>query len=118
MKKLPESPITSLEDFSDIDVEAIAAAIEADAGEPVPGIREALGEAKRGEFARVTTPEQLIIREARKTAGLSQGEFARRIDTPVATLRGWEQGRFSPPGVASALARLIAKHPDLVEELT
>jgi|GEM_PF-195681 len=112
-----EKPVTSLADFADIDVEAIAAAIEIDVGEPVPGIREALGEAKRGEFARITTPAQLLIREARKTAGLSQGEFARRIETPVATLRGWEQGRFVPPGVASALARLIAKHPDLAEEL-
>jgi putative transcriptional regulator len=114
---MKETPITSLDDFADIDVEALAAAFEADAGEPLPGLRESLAEAKRGEFARTTTPAQMLIREARKTTGLSQGEFARRIDTPVATLRGWEQGRFSPPGIAQALARLITKHPDLTEEL-
>jgi putative transcriptional regulator len=117
MKSTADTPITSLADFADIDVEAVAAAIEADAGEPVPGIREALGQLKRGEFGRITTPAQLLIREARRTAGLSQDEFARRIETPVATLRGWEQGRFAPPGIASALARLITKHPGLVEEL-
>lgn len=119
MKKLPEAekPFTSLADFANMDVEAIARAIEADAGEPVPGIREALECAKRGEFGRITTPEQLLLRQARKMSGLSQAEFAKRIGTPVATMRGWEQGRFSPPGVASALARLITKHPDLVEEL-
>ncbi|MDR0234488.1 MAG: helix-turn-helix domain-containing protein [Zoogloeaceae bacterium] len=116
MKIWPENPKT-LADFADIDVEAVAAAIEADEGEPVPGIRDALGELKRGEIARVTTPAQLIIREARKTAGLSQSEFARRINTPVTTLQGWEQGRFSPPGAVCSLAQLIARHPDLVEEL-
>jgi len=116
-KQSGEKDITSLADFANIDVEAIALAIEADAGEPVPGIREALGEAKRGEFGRVTTPEQLLLRQARKMAGLSQAEFARRIGTPVATMRGWEQGRFSPPGTATALAKLITRHPELAEEL-
>jgi putative transcriptional regulator len=112
-----QKTISSLKDFANIDPDAVAAAFEADAGESLPGLREALDEARRGEFARVTTPAQMLLREARKMTGLSQSEFARRIDTPVATLRGWEQGRFSPPGIATALARLIAKHPDLADEL-
>lgn len=58
-KNVHDKPIASLADFADIDVEAIAQAIETDAGEPVPGIREALEHAKRGEFGRVTTPEEL-----------------------------------------------------------
>jgi putative transcriptional regulator len=107
-----------LSDLKNIDVEAAARAIEADEdGEYIPGIREALEQAKRGEIGRVTTPEQMLLREARKTTGLSQDEFARRIDTPVATLRGWEQGRFAPPGIATALARLLMKHPALAKEL-
>jgi putative transcriptional regulator len=114
---MKHNPITCLEDFAGIDVQALAQAFEADAGEPLPGLREALGEAQRGEFARVTTPAQMLIREARKLTGLSQNEFARRIDTPVATLRGWEQGRFTPPGTATALARLIARHPQWADEL-
>jgi putative transcriptional regulator len=119
MKDLPETekPFTSLTDLANMDVEATACAIEADEGEPIPGLREALEEVKRGKNARLTTPGQLILREARRMTGLSQDEFARRIGTPVATLRGWEQGRFQPPGAATALARLIAKRPGLAEEL-
>jgi putative transcriptional regulator len=119
MKNLPETekPFASLADLASMDVEATALAIEADEGEAIPGLREALEEVKRGENALVTTPEQLLLREARRITKLSQDEFARRIDTPVATLRGWEQGRFSPPGIATALARLIARHPDLADEL-
>jgi putative transcriptional regulator len=119
MKDLPitEKPFTSLADLAHLDVEATARAIEADAGEPLPGLREALSEVKQGKNARVTSPEQLILREARRMTGLSQDEFARRIGTPVSTMRGWEQGRFQPPGAATALARLIVKRPFLAEEL-
>jgi putative transcriptional regulator len=116
-KQSQEKPFASLSEFAELDVEATARAIEADEGEPVPGIREALGQLKRGEFGRVTTPEQMLLREARKRTGLSQREFARRIATPVATLHGWEQGRFSPPGAVGVLARLITRHPELAEEL-
>jgi putative transcriptional regulator len=119
MKNLPETeqPFTSLADFANMDVEATALAIEADEGEAIPGLREALNEAKRGEFARITTPAQILLREARKTTGLSQKEFARRIETSVSTLRAWEQGRFPPPGAATALARLITRYPNLADEL-
>jgi putative transcriptional regulator len=117
--KVPETekPFASLADFANMDVEATARAIEADEGESIPGLREALEEARRGKIARVSTPEQLLLREARRMTGLSQHEFARRIATPVTTLRGWEQGRFSPPGIATVLARLIAKHPDWANDL-
>jgi putative transcriptional regulator len=55
----------TLEDLKDIDVETVARAIEADAGEPLPDIRKALEEAKTGKFARITTPEQILLRETR-----------------------------------------------------
>jgi putative transcriptional regulator len=99
-----------------IDVEKVAKAIEADAGEVLPDLRQALAEAKAG-FGRVTTPEQIIVRQAREKSGLTQTAFAERIDTPVATLRDWEQGRFAPPGGVLCLLRLIIKHPELSEEL-
>lgn len=41
-----------------IDVDAVARAIEADAGEALPDLRQALAEAKAGA-GRVTTPAQL-----------------------------------------------------------
>jgi putative transcriptional regulator len=104
-----------------MDIEKIAKAIEADAGEPLPELRQALREARdirAGKATgRVTTPEQLLVRAARAKLGLSQTEFAARIGTPAATLRDWEQGRFSPPGAAVCLLRLLVAHPKLSEEL-
>ncbi|MCP3655225.1 helix-turn-helix domain-containing protein [Herbaspirillum huttiense] len=103
--------------ISKIDVEKVAKAIEADAGEALPDLRQALAEAKAG-VGRVTTPEQIIVRQAREKSGLTQAAFAERIETPVATLRDWEQGRFAPPGGVLCLLRLIIKHPELSEELS
>ena len=102
--------------IKNIDIEAVAKAIEADAGEALPDLREALREAKEG-LGRVTTPEQILVRQARQKSGLTQAAFADRIGTPVATLRDWEQGRFAPPGAALRLLQLIVKHPELSEEL-
>jgi len=100
-----------------MDIDAVARAIEADMGQPLPDIRQALQEAKDGATGRVTTPEQILIRQARAQTGLSQTKFAERIATPVATLRDWEQGRFTPPGSALCLFKLLRKHPDLSAEL-
>ncbi|NYT61266.1 helix-turn-helix domain-containing protein [Alcaligenaceae bacterium] len=99
-----------------IDIEKVAKAIEDDAGETFPDLRQALSEAKAG-IGRVTTPEQILVRQARQRSGLTQAAFAERIATPVATLRDWEQGRFQPPGGVMCLLRLLAKHPDLTQEL-
>lgn len=99
-----------------MDIEKIAQAIEADAGAALPDLRQALAEAAAGE-GRVTTPEQLLVRAARKATGMTQAVFAARINTPLATLRDWEQGRFTPPGGVVCLLRLIARHPELTDEL-
>ena len=100
-----------------IDIEKVATAIEADAGESLPDLRQALAEAKAG-VGRVTTPDQILVRQARERSGLTQAVFAQRIATPVATLRDWEQGRFAPPGGVLCLLRLIVKHPELSQELS
>ncbi len=99
-----------------LDVEKVAKAIEADAGEALPDLRQALAEAAEG-VGRVTTPAQLLVRQARERAGMTQQAFADCIATPVATLRDWEQGRFEPPGGVLCLLRLIVRHPELVREL-
>lgn len=101
----------------ELDIEVVALAIEADMGEPLPDIRQALTEAKQGIVGRVTTPEQILLRQARQKTGLSQSEFAQRISTPLATLRDWEQGRFKPPGGVVCLLKLISAHPELSQEL-
>ena len=103
-------------DIKKIDIDKVAAAIEADAGELLPDLRQALAEAK-ARLGRVTTSEQILVRQAREKSGLTQTAFAERIATPVATLRDWEQGRFAPPGGVLCLLRLIIKHPELSQEL-
>jgi putative transcriptional regulator len=95
---------------------SVARIIEADAGEPLPDLRQALAEAQAG-LGRVTTPAQILLRQAREKSGLTQQAFADRISTPVATLRDWEQGRFAPPGGVVCLLRLIVRHPELAQEL-
>jgi putative transcriptional regulator len=99
-----------------MDIERVASAIEADAGEALPDLRQALKEAQAG-IGRVTTPAQMLVRQAREKSGLTQAAFAELIATPVATLRDWEQGRFVPPGGVLCLLRLIEKHPELTREL-
>ncbi|XXG31316.1 MAG: hypothetical protein WJ306_01575 [Ferrovum myxofaciens] len=51
--------------IKEIDVEKVAKAIEADAGEVLPDLRQALAEAKAG-LGRVTMPEQILVRQARR----------------------------------------------------
>ncbi len=48
-----------------IDIEKVAKAIEADAGEALPDLRQSLAEAKAGLHARVHTPEQITARRGR-----------------------------------------------------
>ena len=79
-------------------------------------LEQSLQEAQAGQ-GRITTAEQIWVRSARAITGLSQQAFAERIHTPVATLRDWEQGRFTPPGGVLCLMRLIHNHPELVQEL-
>jgi len=48
-----------------MNIDKIAKAIEADAGEPIEALRDSLAEMKAGKVARETTPDQLLLREAR-----------------------------------------------------
>lgn len=57
-----------------IDVEKVAAAIEADAGEALPDLLQALAEAKAG-IGRVTTPEILLC-HAPKKSSVTSSAFA------------------------------------------
>ncbi len=101
----------------EIDTEKMVAAIEADAGQTLPGLKQSIEEMKTGQAARITTPEQLLVREARKAVGYTQPKFAKAIKTPIGTLRDWEQGRFEPSGAAIALMGVIKNHPNIISEL-
>lgn len=53
-----------------------------------------------------------FARQVRHRLGLSQAEFALRIDVSLETIRNWEQGKRSPTGAAKALLRLLDKAPE------
>lgn len=100
-----------------MDIETIAKAIEADAGRALPGLRASLQQTREGKFGRIHKPEQILARAARNKLGLSQSAFADLIQTPVATVQDWEQGRFAPPGSVQCLLRIALEHPDIVLNL-
>ncbi|MDP4077040.1 BrnA antitoxin family protein [Acidovorax sp. A1169] len=61
--------IKTMNDLQGLDAEKVAQAIEADAGQSVPGLRESLAEAQGGEFAAVHTPDQIAKRKAGRPSG-------------------------------------------------
>jgi len=74
---------------------------------------------EQGELAparvRVVNPENEVA-HARMQLGLTQEAFAKLLDTPVGTVRGWEQGRRQPPPSAKVLMRVATKYPEQVLE--
>ena len=52
-----------------LDMEKVAKAIEADAGQALPSLRDSLAEAKAGKFVEVHTPEKIAKRRARFVGG-------------------------------------------------
>ena len=56
------------EELEKLDIEKVAKAVEAEAGQPIPGLRDSLVEAKAGKFAEVRTPEE-IAKQCSETLG-------------------------------------------------
>lgn len=51
------------------------------------------------------------VRRVRRRLGLTQQEFARRIDVPIDTIRNWEQGKRYPTGAARSLLKVLDRLP-------
>lgn len=82
-----------------LNLEKVAKAIEADAGESLPGLREALAEARAGKVAAVHTPEQIVARKRGRPAGTVKDDAkvptTIRVDADVlavfkASGKGWQ----------------------------
>lgn len=58
--------------IKEMDIDAVSKAIEDDAGKALPDLRQALKEAKAGMTGRVTTHEQILVRQAREKSGLAR----------------------------------------------
>ncbi len=80
-------------------------------------ILEAIRQLKAGETGRVYGPEQTLAIAARKSAKLTQVEFAELLDVSVDAIRDREQGRRSPRGAARTLLRIAMAHPKVLERL-
>jgi len=86
----------------------------------IQGLKEAIAWSKgENENVRVTlvhVPE-VDVRKVRLKMGLSQAQFAIKFGFPPATLRNWEQGRSHPDAPTRVLLAVIAKHPEVVEDV-
>lgn len=103
-----------------LDIDKVAAAIEADAGQALPGLRESLAEAKAGKFAQVHTPEQIVARRRGRPAGSTQAVTKEpvklRLDADVvAALRasgdGWQTRINDMLRASLALSGKVEAHP-------
>jgi putative transcriptional regulator len=65
----------------------------------------------RSAAARVHVVDVPDVRAIRKGLGLSQRDFSSTYRIPLATLKGWEQGRRQPDATASAYLSVIAHLP-------
>lgn len=64
------------------------------------------------EPARVHVVDVPDVRAIRRRLGMSQHAFAEAYRIPLATLKGWEQGRRQPDATASAYLSVIAGMPE------
>ncbi len=71
----------------------------------------------KGKMARVHIVEVPDVRAIREELGLSQQAFASAYRIPLATLKGWEQGRRQPDATASAYLSVIAGLPKQAREV-
>lgn len=88
-----------MKNLKTLNVDAVSAAIEADAGQPLPGLRESLSEAKAGHFSRINTKEEIIARKRGRPIGstkaITKEAIKIRLDADVlaalrATGDGWQ----------------------------
>ncbi|WP_235514184.1 BrnA antitoxin family protein [Acidovorax sp. Root217] len=91
--------IKSYKDLQTADLEAMARAAEADAGQAIPGLRESLADLQAGKFGAVHTPEQIAKRKAGRPRGSVKADAkvstTLRLDPEVlaafkATGAGWQ----------------------------
>jgi putative transcriptional regulator len=84
----------------------------------VAAMEEASAHARgKGAAVRIHTIEVPDVKAIREALGLSQHAFASAYRIPLATLKGWEQGRRQPDATASAYLSVIARLPREAREV-
>ena len=80
-------------------------------------LNQALAIAKgEAEPSRKFSYDMPDIKLIRTKTGLSQQQFADKLNISPRTLQNWEQGTRNPTGAAVTLMRLLDKQPDLITE--
>ena len=69
------------------------------------------GELEPSRTFSYTLPD---VKAIRAKTGLSQVQFAKKLNISPKTLQNWEQGIRNPTGPAMTLMRILDKHPDLL----
>jgi putative transcriptional regulator len=84
----------------------------------IAAMEEAVSHAQgKGKVARVHTIDIPDVRAIREELGLSQQDFASAYRIPLATLKGWEQGRRQPDATAAAYLSVIARLPQQARDV-
>lgn len=85
----------------------------------IAAMQEAVDHARGERILRTHTVHVQIpdVREIREQLGLSQQAFATIYRIPLATLKGWEQGRRRPDATASAYLSVIAGMPNEARDI-
>lgn len=78
---------------------------------------KAVQQMKKGKTGRVYSEEQLLAISARKSANLTQRQFADLLNVSIDAVQDWEQGRRSPRGAAKTLLKIAQTHPEILEEV-
>lgn len=78
--------------LKNIDVEKAARAIEADAGHALPGLRQSLQQAKRGEFASIHTPSTIAAHKRGRPVGSAKpdAKVSTTLRLPPDILARWK----------------------------
>lgn len=97
--------------FENID-EIVQAIIDDDPDAEIvrESLKRSLQQVNAGEYS--ISPVSI-----RKKSNLSQSQFAQALGISVNTLKSWEQGQRKPSGSAKVLLSLLAKRPELIDEL-
>lgn len=78
----------------------------------ITSLTEALDHSEgRDSAVRLHSIEVPDVRALRETLHMSQQEFSQAYRIPLATLKGWEQGRRRPDATAAAFLNVIASLP-------
>lgn len=108
-----------MKNLKNLDIDKVAKAIEADAGQTLPGLRESLAEAKAGKFGQVHTSESIAKRRGRpvgSTQAVTKEAVKLRLDADVlAVLRasgeGWQTRINDTLRASLILAGQVKAHP-------